>query len=188
MTSVAEVLIPLANVDQDAIVDDEDEVLVAPYRWILHKRPGYVVATVPHPEGGYITRKRGGRERRNYTLALHRLLMGLEYGDPREVDHKNRNKLDNRRFNLEIVTGAENSQNWPVIEKSSRYRGVSWLANNGKWASSCAGRWQATARVGGKQHFLGYFDIEEEAGRVVAEWRAEHMPFSEEGRARRGGR
>jgi hypothetical protein len=111
--------------------------------------------------------------------------MGLEYGDPREVDHINRNKLDNRRVNLEIVNPGVNGQNIPVKAGSSQYRGVSWLVNNGRWALPREGKWQAVGKVGGKNHFLGYFDSEEEAGRVAAEWRAVNMPFSDEGRARR---
>ena len=42
---------------------------------------------------------------------MHRVLMGLEEGDSRVVDHKNRDKLDNRKSNLRVVTQAENQRN-----------------------------------------------------------------------------
>jgi len=42
---------------------------------------------------------------------MHRDIMGLEYGDPHQVDHKKRmNTLDNRRSNLR-VRSIRNQQN-----------------------------------------------------------------------------
>jgi hypothetical protein len=170
------VLIRLSNVELDAIVDDEDEVLVVPYHWTFHTRTRYVVASVLHPEGGFRYDKNGVCRRKRYHLELHRLLMGLEFGDPRQVDHKNHNRLDNRRFNLEVVTQAQNQQNFPAMG-GSRFRGVSWDSRRGKWV--------VRGRLQGRPRRIGYFDLEEEAGRAAAEWRAINMPFSEEGRARR---
>src|SRR5579862_3261187 len=40
---------------------------------------------------------------------LHRILVNAKRGEI--VDHKNRNKLDNRLFNLRIVSPAVNAQN-----------------------------------------------------------------------------
>lgn len=37
--------------------------------------------------------------------------------------------------------------------------------------------------VAGKTHRLGNFESEDEAARVAAAWRAEHMPFSSEAAA-----
>jgi hypothetical protein len=174
-------LIRLTNVELDAIIDDEDEALVSPYRWFRNgqeKHQGYVVTKVPHPEGGLIPRSNSPYFRKRTTsLRLSRLLMGLEWGDKREVDHINHNKLDNRRSNLEIVTRAENGQNRIDGTGASRYRGVFWRADRQKW--------KACVELDGHAHHLGCFNSEEEAARVAAEWRAEHMPFSPEGRAPR---
>lgn len=42
---------------------------------------------------------------------VHRLVLGLEFGDGKEVDHINGNKLDNRLSNLRIVTRSINQLN-----------------------------------------------------------------------------
>jgi hypothetical protein len=39
---------------------------------------------------------------------LHRVVMGLKPGDPQEIHHKNHNKLDCRKNNLEVTTHSKN--------------------------------------------------------------------------------
>lgn len=60
-------------------------------------------------------------------VLMHRVIMGLEPGDKREVDHINRDKLDNRKSNLRIVTSGENNRNRSKKKKKSgsRFLGVS---------------------------------------------------------------
>jgi len=62
-------------------------------------------------EGGYVARSRflplGGRE----NLKLHRVVMCCTPNDHLQIDHINRNRLDNRRANLRFVTTSENLQN-----------------------------------------------------------------------------
>lgn len=63
-----------------------------------------------------------------------------------EVDHINRDKHDNRRHNLRVVTHYHNMLNrksWGI----SGYKGVTW--DKGKR------RWRADIVVGGKRIFLG---------------------------------
>lgn len=141
-----------------ALVDDEDAELVQRHRW--YKVPaGYVVTRVPH---------QGGRYR---TLYLHRLILGLDFGDRRQGDHKNFDKRDNRRENLRICTGSENTQHVPPRRGgSSRYRGVSFDRQ--------IGLWRATVHIRGRQAFYASFDNELEAARAAAQFRAKHMPFS----------
>lgn len=100
---------------------------------------------------------------------MHRLLLGVS-GDLHS-DHRNRDRLDNRRANLRAVTQAQNNQN--VSKRpglTSRYRGVRLHAS---------GRWSAQVHIAGRQHYLGYFTDEDEAGRVAAAYRARMLPFSE---------
>lgn len=53
---------------------------------------------------------------------LHRYI--LEYYGPKEIDHINRNSLDNRKSNLRIVTRSENASNTDA--KHIRKEGNSW--------------------------------------------------------------
>lgn len=114
---------------------------------------------------GYARRCEGGRY-----LYLHRELLGLSPGDGLEGDHRNGDRLDNRRSNLRAVTRAQNSQNIRRAPASSSHRGVSW--------NKAKGRWRAYVRLGGKLHHLGYFASEEDAAAGAAASRAEHMPYA----------
>ena len=75
-----------------AIVDAEDYPLVSRFKWW---QAGPYAITWMNREMTY----------------LHRFLLGLKKGDRRQVDHCNRNPLDNRRCNLRIVSPAVNYHN-----------------------------------------------------------------------------
>lgn len=141
-----------------ALVDAEDAGL-ATHSWCTDKT-GYA---------GRSVRIAG----KSYRVGLHRAVLGLVPGDGLEVDHLNGDRLDNRRDNLRTTTRAQNAQNLRSKPGStSRYRGVCWETRCGKW--------RATAKAGGRIHFLGRFDDEDEAGRAASDFRAEHMPFAVE--------
>jgi hypothetical protein len=154
--------IPLRNRKREivamTIVDEADYETLAAHRW--HLSNGYVARNVCMPDG------------RRRLMRMHRALLGLEIGDPRQTDHINRNKLDNRRLNLRIATNAQNGQNVPSQPGTSRYRGVHW--------DKARGRWQVKVKLNGVGHYLGRFHDEDEAGAVAAEFRRLNMPFSEE--------
>jgi len=97
-------------------------------------------------------------------VRMHRQLLGLRRGDGSEADHRNRNRLDNRRCNLRVVTHAENCQNMPPKGRSG-FRGV----------RRSRGRWQAYVHAPEFRH-LGVFDTPEEAAEVAAAARAELLP------------
>lgn len=74
----------------------------------------------------------------------------------RQVDHINRNPLDNRRCNLRICTRWQNSMNRPGRKNtSSKFKGVHKCSRTGKWAAMSSAR--------GKVHRLGLFDDEVDA-------------------------
>jgi hypothetical protein len=68
-----------------AVIDDEDANL-ALFRWRQHS-------------GGYVQRSTPTAEN-NRNVYLHHAVLRLDAADTREVDHVNRDKLDNRRHNL----------------------------------------------------------------------------------------
>jgi len=88
---------------------------------------------------------------------IHRLVMNMDKFDGTHViDHINRDKLDNRKSNLRIVTQKENSQNRGISRNNtSSVKGVSWNNQNGKW--------RARIGVNNKMKHLGYFNNIEDA-------------------------
>lgn len=131
--------VPLTK-GQFAIVDDEDFAFLSQWKWQYSAR--YAVRTGPRPL------------RKN--IWMHRLIINPP--DELEVDHINRNTLDNRRANLRVVTHRFNIQNSPVKEHTSGYRGVHWRKDRQKW----------TAGAGARERYrwLGYFNNEIDAARA----------------------
>jgi hypothetical protein len=71
-----------------------------------------------------------------------------------DVDHINRNGLDNRKTNLRLCEGWQNALNKSVRrDNRSGYKGVSRYY--------C--KWKATVAVSGKHFYLGLFDTPKEA-------------------------
>lgn len=96
---------------KQAIVDDGDYDSVAPHHWGAAGWRGRYV-------GRHIV-----RDGRRTTVYLHRLL--LQAPAELEVDHINRNPLDNRRANLRLVSHNENERNKEVKAQCiSGVRGV----------------------------------------------------------------
>lgn len=133
-----------------AIVDDEDYERFGGFKWCASKgvadRTYYAVraTTGPHP-----TRK---------TIRLHRAILGAPAGT--QVDHVNRDGLDNRRANLRLATRSQNRANSEkrIDGLASRFKGVCWERSRG--------RWMARIGVDGRKRHLGYFDDEEQAARA----------------------
>lgn len=134
--------------------EDFDE--LSSYRWHLSPK-GYACRGLARPGG------------RTTTVRMSRQILGLKIGDPRQADHINRDRLDNRRTNLRIVTHQQNHQNRPSDRGSaSPFRGVT---RDGEW-------WRASVFLNGRRVNLGRFADEQEAAQAAAAFRAEHMPFS----------
>jgi len=124
-----------------ALVDDEDFVKVSDFKWTLHSR-------------GYATAYAGGGRRDQKYVLMHQLIVSSEA----DIDHRNGNKLDNRKQNLRPATRSQNNANRKAQPHSSKYKGVRWHRQNKKW----------TAQIGvdGKSKYLGSFVSEEEAAQV----------------------
>lgn len=128
------------------LIDDEDYEKIKPFKWHL-SREGYIVRTMRIPN------------RNPKAKFLHRLIMGEPEGF--EVDHINRNKLDNRKSNLRICTTTENR--WNAKKSSnksmtSKYRGVHF--------SKSLQRFVAKTKYRGKRIHIGCFDTETKAAKA----------------------
>ena len=78
-----------------------------------------------------------------------------EVPDGHERDHVNRDRLDNRRCNLEVKTKLENLHNREYKYKTSQHTGVCWY--------SLTNQWLAYITDSGNFIRLGLFDNEDDA-------------------------
>lgn len=89
---------------------------------------------------------------------LHRLITDAK--DELEVDHINRDKLDNRRENLRLCTRLQNNRNRSKFKNNKTgYKGVYKKRS----------KYQSTIRIEGKTYYLGTFNTIEEAHAVYTE-------------------
>lgn len=93
------------------------------------------------------------------TIYLHRVIyervLKRELTADEEVDHKDRDKSNNRRDNLRLATRSQNLQNMGISPRNtSGYKGVDYRTKSGKW------RAQIRTQNGDKKH-LGLFDTPE---------------------------
>ena len=96
----------------------------------------------------------------NRKLGLaHRLIINAP--EELQVDHINRNKLDNRKSNLRLVNNQEN--NW-----NKEAKGYYWAKHANKWGA-CIG-------LNGKTIFLGYYKTEAEARQAYLEAKKIYHP------------
>lgn len=137
-----------------AIVDDADYGWLSQWKWTAFraKQPGRWYA-VRHSKR---SEKVPGKN-----VFLHRAIMGLEYGDGRQVDHRDADGLNNQRSNLRICTQSQNNGNCRVRtsgKRWSKYKGVSYFINKHTgqqyWIVGCGNR------------RIGYFHDEKEAARA----------------------
>lgn len=137
-----------------AFVSKEDIAKVQEHRWCL----------IRCGASSYAVRQGEGEHR------MHRLIMGSPGG--MEVDHKDRNGLNNTRENLRIVTHAENGQNM-VRKGRVELRGI-WCDVNKPEGSQ---RWQVACQIKGVRHRSTH-KTEEEAIAAARELRKKHLPFA----------
>lgn len=100
------------------IVDDEDYFLLEEHSWHIHQT-GYACRTVVNGD-------------KWDKIFLHREI--LKTTDGFDTDHINRNRLDNRKENLRIVSRKKNKENSSLYNNNtSGTSGVSWHKMSGKW-------------------------------------------------------
>lgn len=76
-----------------------------------------------------------------------------------QIDHINRNPLDNRRVNLRRCTQQQNQHNKPPLK--GRFKGVCFV--------KCRNKWRASIKDNGKHKHLGYFDCDIKAAKAYNE-------------------
>ncbi len=135
---------------QVTLIDDEYYEKFNTFKWYLDAH-GYVRRTLTKSEKNEFNNK-------TTRMMLHQEILGkapLGF----EIDHIDRNKLNNQKSNLRFVSRRENNLNRKIPKHNkSGLRGVHFYKITNKW--------RATIRINGKDKHLGYFNQKEEAGRA----------------------
>jgi hypothetical protein len=128
-------------------VDDDDYEKVKSFKWHLTENGRVRYARRQWRENGVC-----------FKIYLHRLLLDAPKG--MEVDHIDGDGLNNRRCNLRLCTHAQQAQAFQGkrLEKTSKYRGVSWVTRDKRWTVHLQHNQQ--------QIYLGYFTNEVLAAHV----------------------
>lgn len=106
--------------------------------------------------------------RKNSVAALVLAFFGYAVPNGMQIDHKNRNPLDNRIRNLRVVTPKENQANCgPRTTTTSRFRCVSYYKKQEKYRVSYAVGGAETAGAAKYKVSLGYYKSEALAGAVA---------------------
>lgn len=120
-----------------AIIDAEDIEKVEKYMWYLTDK-------------GYAATNINGKR-----VKIQHIIMGANS----LIDHKDRDKLNNRKSNYRFCTNAENSRNIGILRSNtSGYKGVVWHKQGKKWA--------ARIEVNKIRHSLGLFNNKLDAAKA----------------------
>jgi len=130
-----------------ALVDDEDFDLVSRFHWVKKRVPNSDIIYARNV-------KRMGKFTKE--IRMHRLILNPKPDE--EIDHIDRNGLNNQKYNLRLSLDGENQINRISKTGSSRFKGVYFNKDVNKWAAQIQSK--------GKNHWLGCYDDEFEAAMV----------------------
>jgi len=117
------------------MVDDEDFDLLNQYNWSVNQQ-------------NTVFSWLGTMKDKKKPVLLHRLIMNAP--NDMEIDHIDRNRLNNQKSNLRLANSSQNKCNrGPRKDNKSGYKGVSWHKTNQKWT--------ARIMVDSKYKHLGLF-------------------------------
>ena len=138
-------IIPLTQ-GKITLVDDEDYERLKPYPWFaIRQRHHWYAVYATGPSDARVHHR------------MHTIIITPPPG--LEVDHRDGDGLNNRRYNLRVASSKQNGRNRRKIKTgTSKFKGVNWKADAGKWV--------ARIMVDKKHTFLGYFVLEEDAARA----------------------
>lgn len=134
----AYILLTKNGVTKKVLFDVSDVDKIKQYKWHLHYRE-------KDKRYDACTNKPGTHKNKKRYISMHRFL--LNYDGNLQIDHINRNTLDNRSLNLRIVTPYENNQN---KESKFEVKGITFDKSRNKW--------KASIQYNGIVYDLGRFD------------------------------
>ena len=145
-------------------MSDMTEICLADGRVALVSKEDYATLSVilwhVSSSGYVVNRKKFARDKtRNATIRMHREVMrlhGVDIPEGMEVDHINRDRLDNRFKNLRLCSRSQNLANRPY-RNSTGFRGV--IRTRG-------GRYNGQLETHKRKFYTAVFDTPEDAARA----------------------
>ena len=132
-----------------AIIDDDDFARVTAHRWNASESN----------RGYFYARRLDGKT----PVYMHRFIMRFPDG---EIDHINRNKLDNRKENLRLANRSQQLANTVKRKNSEQlYKGVRRRGNH----------FQARIMINGETTYIGTFKSEKEAAAAYNKTAIKHF-------------
>lgn len=131
-----------------SLVDDSDFSILIRRKWRAKFRHGiwYAASSQYNPA-----------TKKQTDIQMHRLILNVAKGT--RVDHRDGDGLNNQRLNLRCATVGQNRMNAVKRAKaSSKYKGVHWNTEEGKW--------YAIIRKDRKRKWLGGFASEIDAAKA----------------------
>ena len=143
--------IPLPD-GSKALIDSSDRTLISQFTWHTKKTrtAGLVYA---------VTETRGKEE------FLHNILLDIQPGTGKQVDHKDRNGLNCVRSNMRVTTTLKNGWNKTYPIGSSGFRGVT---KRGR-------KWAAQIQIDGVKQQIAVFSSPVEAAIAYNEYAKKHF-------------
>ncbi len=129
-----------------ALIDDEDLCLVNQYRWWTYEDKS-------GPNLFYALSTSTGK-----TMSMHRVVMGCQMGDGKQIDHIDGDGLNNQKNNLRFCTGSQNCMNRISANSTSQHKGVTWKKANQKWC--------AQIMMDGRKKHIGLYEKEKDAAKA----------------------
>lgn len=129
-----------------AVVDDADFEWLNQWKWCVARYGNHAYAehSIRLPSGKQAAEK------------MHRLILNAPKG--MEVDHIDRDGLNNQRSNLRLATRSQNAINILAGKGVSKFRGVTLDKRSGNWRSGI--------RINQKYIWLGAYKTEIDAARA----------------------
>ncbi len=143
------------SLEQECLKKLSYDPLTGIFKWLFNGTRGVKSGDIAGSKmtNGYIMLSVGGKK-----VLAHRAAWFFVYKEfPRgNIDHKNRNKSDNKIANLRNASAEQNAQNRTKnCKNTSGYKGVTWHKRDK--------RWQAAITIQGKVKHLGYYKESKDA-------------------------
>jgi hypothetical protein len=143
----------------EVMIDDEDYENLIEFVWYFHKSDGYVYKNIE-------------KKRASKRISMHKFLMNPAEG--MDIDHVDRNKLNNQKSNLRIVEHKINARNRKIpCNNKTGFMGV-WKQDN---------KYVAEIRKDNIKYYLGIYCTALEAAlaydKKAKEFNFDHVNFKE---------